>query len=35
MRTIADADRTERLTGWRARTKLEEGLRALVSAGVL
>ena len=33
MRAVADADRTERLTGWRARTGLVEGLRALGSAG--
>lgn len=34
MHAVADADRTERLTGWRARTALAEGLRVLVSAGV-
>lgn len=33
MRVVADSDRTERLTGWRARTGLAEGLRALVSGG--
>lgn len=33
MRAVADADRTERLTGWRALTGLVESLRALVSAG--
>ncbi len=33
MRVVADSGRTERLTGWRARTGLAEGLRALVSAG--
>ncbi len=32
MNMVADADRTERLIAWRARTGLEEGLRALVSA---
>ena len=32
MNMVADADRTERLIGWRARTGMEEGLRALVSA---
>ena len=33
MRVVADSDRTERLTGWRARTGLADGLRALVSGG--
>ncbi len=32
MDMVADADRTERLIGWRAHTRLEEGLRALASA---
>ena len=30
MRLVADADRTARLTGWRARVALEEGLRRTI-----
>ena len=32
MRTVADADRAARLTGWRARVSLEDGLRRTVEA---
>jgi UDP-glucose 4-epimerase len=32
MRLVADADRTSRLTGWRATTPLEEGLRATIGS---
>jgi len=31
MRLVADADRTARLTGWRAATSLEEGLRRTIA----
>jgi len=31
-RIVADADRTARMTGWRARTSLDEGLRSTVEA---
>jgi len=30
MRIVADADRAARLTGWRARVSLEEGLRRTI-----
>jgi nucleoside-diphosphate-sugar epimerase len=32
MRLVADADRTAQLTGWRATTSLEEGLRATIDS---
>jgi nucleoside-diphosphate-sugar epimerase len=32
MHLVADADRTAELTGWRATTKLEEGLRATIGS---
>jgi UDP-glucose 4-epimerase len=32
MRLVADADRTAQLTGWRATTPLEEGLRATIDS---
>lgn len=32
MRIVADAERTARLTGWRAQTALEEGLRETIHA---
>jgi nucleoside-diphosphate-sugar epimerase len=31
---VADADRTEQLTGWRAKIGLEEGLKATIKAAV-
>lgn len=31
MRLVADADRTARLTGWRAQVRLEEGLRRTIA----
>jgi nucleoside-diphosphate-sugar epimerase len=31
MHLVADADRTTRLTGWRARVELEDGLRDMLS----
>jgi nucleoside-diphosphate-sugar epimerase len=32
MHLVADADRTARLTGWRATTSLESGLRRTLQA---
>ena len=32
MRIVADADRTARLTGWRAQVELEEGLRRMIES---
>ncbi len=34
MHLVADADRTARLTGWRAKIGLEEGLRRVIEAAV-
>ena len=31
MRIVADADRTARMTGWRAQVPLEEGLKRTIA----